>query len=315
MRPAPPAEPCLPPLWARGGHLQTLAAQYLPTPHVELPWERFRLILEDGDALAIQALRGRSGVVVSLFHGLGGSVEGHYMRRAAALCHAAGHTVVAVNHRGAGAGRGLARGIYHSGATSDMAAVLGMCRQRYPGERLLTVGFSISANILLLLAGRDRHLALPDAGLAVNPPADLEACSRRLLRGFSRAYDQYFLRRLGREVAGRPGGDSLGRPRTLRDFDEAYTARQAGFPSRAEYYAACSCGPHLAGVDIPMVILTSEDDPFAPGSDVAAFPRSGSVHLHLERTGGHMGYIARNIPGHRWLDYALAHYVGELSRA
>ncbi|HLO66297.1 MAG TPA: alpha/beta fold hydrolase [Holophaga sp.] len=310
--PLPPL-PCLPPFWARGGHLQTLAAQYLPTPHQELPWERFRLVLADGDALALQALRGPSGLVVALFHGLGGSVEGHYMRRAAALFHAAGHTVVAVNHRGAGAGRGLAQGIYHSGATPDMAAVLDLCRERYQGARLVVVGFSISANIALLLAGRDHHLAQPDAVLAVNPPADLDACSRRLVTGFSRAYDQYFLRRLGREVAGRPGAENLGRLRTLRDFDAAYTAPRAGFPSRAEYYAGCSCGPHLAGIQVPTVILTSVDDPFAPGSDVQRFPRSAQVHLHVERTGGHMGYVARNVPGRRWLDHALAHYVGALA--
>jgi predicted alpha/beta-fold hydrolase len=312
---ARPALACLPPLWARGGHLQTIAAQFLPSPTPQLPWESLRLILEDGDALSVNLLPGTSGVAVSLFHGLGGSVDGHYMRRAAARFHARGHAVMAVNHRGAGAGKGLAQGTYHSGATADMAAALRLARQRYPHHLHVAVGFSISANILLLLAGRDHHLDLPDLALAVNPPADLEACSRRLCVGLNRAYDQYFVRKLVPEVKGRPGCEAAAAVKTLRAFDEAYTAPRAGFKDRADYYAKCSCGPHLAGIRIPTVILTAEDDPFAPASDVRAQPRSEQVHLHAEATGGHMGYISRNLPDRRWLDYALEHYVGALVRS
>jgi len=313
MERARPGLACVPPPWARGAHLQTIAAQFLPNPPADLPWERLRLDLGDGDALALRALDGTSGVAVHLFHGLGGSVDGHYMRRLAAVLHARGHAVLAANHRGAGEGAGLARQTYHSGATGDMAAVLRLGRLRFPGQLQVAVGFSISANILLLLAGRDRHLDLPDRAIAVNPPADLEACSVRLGRGFNRVYDQYFVRRLRREVAGRPGGEAARAARTLRAFDAAYTAPQAGFPTRDAYYALCSCGPHLAGIEVPTVILSSLDDPFAPAGDILVQPRSEAVHLHVEATGGHMGYVTRNLPGHRWLDYAVGHYLDGLT--
>jgi len=311
---AAPALACVAPFWAQGAHLQTLAAQYLPTPPQHLPWERLRLILEDGDALALRVLQGTSGTVVYLFHGLGGSVEGHYMRRTAALFHGQGHTVVAVNHRGAGEGAGLAKGFYTSGSTPDVAAVLHFGRQRFPKHRHVAIGFSISANMLLLLLGRDQHLGGPDAAIAVNPPADLEACSLRLVRGFNRVYDLYFLRRLRRELALRPGAAFPPAARTLRIFDELMTAPRAGFKSRLEYYTQCSCGPHLAGITVPTVILTSRDDPFAPAGDVLACALAPAVHLHTEATGGHMGYVTANLPGHRWLDYALSHYVAELSQ-
>jgi hypothetical protein len=308
---ARPLLPCTPPLWARGGHLQTLAAQYAPFTEPSLAWEPVHLDLGDGDALALRVLPGDSGVLVHLFHGLGGSVDGHYMKRAAALFHRQGHAVIAANHRGAGEGAGLAKGIYHSGATADMAAVLRLGRERFPGLTQVAVGFSISANILLLLAGRDRHLDQPDRAIAVNPPANLEACSLRLGQGFNRVYDQYFVHKLRKESARFPEGFPRG-VRTLRDFDEACTAPRAGFHSRDEYYALCSSGPHLAGITLPTVILTSADDPFAPGGDVAAFPLSSAVHLHLEATGGHMGYMSRNLPDRRWLEYALDHYLAAL---
>jgi len=309
---ARPALGCVPPFWARGGHLQTIAAQYLPSPTPDLPWEPIRLELGDGDALALRALKGTSGVAVHLFHGLGGSADGHYMRRAAARLHALGHGVLVANHRGAGEGAGWARRPYHSGLVEDLSAVLLRGREYFPGQLQVAVGFSISANMLLLLLGRGgRHL--PDRAIAVNPPADLEACSRRLVTGFNLAYDQYFVRKVRREILARPGAQPLPPTRTLRSFDEVYTAPAAGFADRADYYARCSCGPHLAGIRVPTVILTAMDDPFAPGSDVLACALPPAVHLHAEATGGHMGYVSRDLPDHRWLDYALEHYLGALA--
>ena len=306
---ARPALACVPPFWARGAHLQTIAAQFLASPQVLLPWQARLLDLGDGDHLALRFLEGHTGVSVLLFHGLGGSVDGHYMLRLSALLHARGHAVLAVNHRGAGVGKGLAGKLYHSGSTGDLAAVLALGRELFPGQLQIAVGFSISANMLLLLLGRDGALGLPDRAIAVNPPADLEACSRRLVRGFNRAYDQYFVRRLRREVAGRPGAPALGAARTLRDFDQVYTAPQAGFASRLDYYEQCACGPHLGGIRVPTVILTSVDDPFAPARDVQKWPLPEAVHLHAEATGGHMGYVSGNLPDRRWLDYALDHYL------
>jgi predicted alpha/beta-fold hydrolase len=55
------------------------------------------------------------------------------------------------------------------------------------------------------------------------------------------------------------------------------------------------------------------DDPFAPAGDVLKCALSPAVHLHAEATGGHMGYLSRNLKDYRWLDYALEHYVGALA--
>ena len=306
-----PGLACDPPFWARGAHLQTIAANYLPSRDPALPWERVRLDLDDGDALALRVLPGASGVVVQLFHGLGGSADGHYLLRAAARFHALGHTVLAVNHRGAGEGAGWSRRSYNSGSTPDLEAALRFGRARFPGQTQVAVGFSISANMLLLLLGRG-GTDLPDRAIAVNPPVDLEACSRRLVSGFNRCYDQYFVRKVRRQVMLRPGARPLVCTGTLRHFDAVYTAPQAGYPSRDAYYAQCSSGPYLDRIQVPTVILTTLDDPFAPGGDVLKCALAPAVHLHIEPTGGHMGYISRNLPDHRWLDYALEHYLVQL---
>ena len=97
-----------------------------------------------------------------------------------------------------------------------------------------------------------------------------------------------------------------------REFDEIYTAPAAGFLDRSDYYARCTCWPYVQDIRTPAVILTSEDDPFAPAEDLGDARIPPSVHLHVEATGGHMGYVGRGVPNLRWLDYALDHYLGEL---
>ncbi len=306
--PSPP--PFRPALWARSPHLQTVLGHVLRDTSVTLAWEPARLDLDDGEALTLRVLPGGSGRAVVLFHGLGGHAGSAYMRRAAGVAAARDHAVVAVNHRGVAEGRGLAIRPYHSGATGDVAAVIAWTRARWPGTHLTAVGFSISANILLLLLGRDRHLAQPDAAIAVNPPGDLDAGSRRLAEGLNRLYDRRFVRLVRHEVTGRPQAGFLQPTPTLRAFDEVYTAPAAGFRDRADYYARCSCGPHLAGIRIPTVVIASADDPFAPASDLG--PVSDAVHLHVEPHGGHMGYLGAPAgPGgsRHWLDAALDHYL------
>ena len=309
---APPALACEPPFWAKGCHLQTLASQFLGSTPTELPWEKHRLVLPKGDALALQTLKGTTGVVVHLFHGMSGSTDEHYMRRTASRLHAAGHAILAMNHRGAGDGKGWAKDFYHAGSTGDIAAALRFGRERFPNHLHVAIGFSISASILLLLMGRDAAKGVPDLAIAVNPPADLEASSRRMGVGLNQAYDRYFANCLRPELLARLGSGPLLEATTTREIDELFTARMAGFPDRATYYAQCSCGPYLKSIRVPTVIITSLDDPLAPAADLLEQALSPSIHLHVEAFGGHMGYITSNLPDRTWLNYAIEHYLDEL---
>ena len=227
--------------------------------------------------------------------------------------------MIAVNHRGAGEGRGLARKPYHSGATADLAAVFQVGRGLFPDHWHLAIGYSLSGNILLLLLGQaQERLTYPDAAIAVNPPADLDHCSRLLGQGLNRLYDLRFVHLLRQELKHRWELGLLDAPvtipaaATLRDFDERYTARAAGFWDRSQYYARCACGPHLGRVRIPTVILSAEDDPFAPAIDLQRSPLSPRIHLHIEPHGGHMGYLSRDLPDRRWLEPTLLHFAGAL---
>jgi len=316
----PPPLPCRAPWWAGSGHLQTILGNYLPGEPPDHPSVPFRLPLPDGDQLAGRHYPGETDVLMLVFHGLGGDDQAHYVRRTVALARRQGHHVWTLNHRGCGSGRGLAKRPYHSGSGDDLGAAFAAARERHPGLRQLAVGYSLSANALLLNLGGGlaEAAAQPDFAIAVNPPLDLAACSRSIHRGLSRLYELRFIKRCRRVIRERvqdgliPDTYATGPLMSLRQFDESYTAPAAGFHDAEDYYARCSSRPHLSRITVPTVILMAQDDPFIPWESAASALASEAVHLHLEARGGHMGYLSRDLPGRRWLPYALEHYTRQL---
>ena len=330
FQPAPYCVPCRPPLWARGGHAQTILAHIIPTPAPGLDptAENVRTLeipVSGGDRSLAYYSAGESGTLVAIFHGLSGDSSSDYVRLAMQAARRAGHSVLAVNHRGCGAGRGLARGLYHSGRGDDLGCVFDWARRELPEERLFGVGYSLSGNAMLLLLSESDVPSshLPDGAIVVNPPIDLHECSERISRGLSRVYDMRFVRRCLRTLQERkedgllPASYVIPRPRTLREFDELVTAPLSGFEGADDYYRRCSTKDRLELIDRPTVVIHAEDDPFVSAHTFRTAPMSAFLHLHLEASGGHVGYLtSRSLLGgsEKWLGGALSHYLGELYR-
>ena len=340
---------CDPPRWARGGHAQTLLGFLLPCPGGPLDLrdggvERRVVELDDGDRIVVfdgpPLPNGAdapatdpvlAGVVVHLFHGLTGSSDSNYVRLIGEVMRRSGARVVAFNHRGQGAGEGLARGIYHSGSAPDLFASIAAARALHPDRTHLAIGFSLSGNCLLLGAGRDRDRpGAPDAVLAINPPVALSRAVHRMGKGANRLYDKRFVLGMRQSMAGRIGRGELDRRFgvslrwSLRQADHVVTAPLAGFASGEEYYSRCSAAPWIGAIRVPAVILTSADDPFIDPRDVEDSARDTNVFLHVEETGGHLGYLASlpaaesgpaTVARRRWLGSAVLHYARELTSA
>lgn len=305
--------PCEPPVWASTGHAQTILGHLIPSRDLGGGGNSHLIELESPEErIHALHLEGKRPAVVYVFHGLGGDIDSGYMRRTAAIANQAGFSVFLANHRGCGQGAGLARGTYHSGRGDDLSRVIAYGKKLYPGHRHVAIGFSLSANALLLLASGARGETLPDAAIAVNAPIHLEHASYQLTRGLNRIYDVRFALDLKRYL-------KVNHPHIpnrmriwddLRRFDELYTAPMGGFESREHYYESCSALPHLKNIRVPTVLLSAMDDPFVDGSFYRSAVVSDQVVLHLEENGGHMGYLAkRGLGYYRWLDEAIARYL------
>ncbi len=340
------SEPILPleaPAWAQSGHAQTILGHLLPSERLKAKSEHWRIALEGGDIgiaefldserlglnkeslskRELAELESNRKTITYLFHGLGGSSDSDYIHRTARVMLRHGHSVVMYNHRGCGPGEGLASQPYHSGRAEDLAAVIAVGRDKFPHHRHFAVGFSLSANALLLLAAQQRGRIQPDAAIAVNAPINLGRAADLLEQGWNRIYDVRFMNMMRASLrnlrrAGRlkmeiriPWGA------TLQEFDDLYTAPAGGFRDRHDYYSTCSAAQYLAKINMPTVILMSKNDPFVDFQDYASAPLSESVFMHTEDNGGHMGYLHNGptpLGTRRWLDYALDRFTVALQK-
>ena len=280
----------------KGGHLQTLGGHFL-RQYRKIPGaERKILVLDDGDELLLQFYERDSDTVVYLFHGLGGSTDAGYMRLSARAAMSLGHSVFLVNHRGAGEGTHLQhKQPYHSGRAEDLSAVLEYGKNLFPRKKHIAIGYSLSANALLLLLGGQRGSVQPDAAMAFNGPIHLENCSQLLTRGWNKIYDLTFLRDCKTDIKKKAQrgwikkSNEMMAAKTLRELDELYTAPLGGFRSREE--------------------VTTTDDPFVDVNDYRAAKLSSKVKLEILESGGHMGFVNA---GRSWLERALVRGIKAL---
>ena len=247
-----------------------------------------------------QAPREAHPTLVAL-HGLEGSSTAHYMRGLSDKAWSAGFNVVCLNQRNCGGTEHLSATLYHSGLTDDVDVVL----RGLAGEGLrsfVVAGYSLGGNLALKLAGE--YGARPpvplDAVVAVSPVMDLPRCVDALERRSNAIYQWNFVRnlkaRMRRKAAAWPGRFSLhplSRVRTVRDFDEAYTAPHFGFRDAAEYYHRAAALRVVDRIGVPTLIVAAADDPFVPPDTFAepAVTGNAAIETQLLPHGGHCAFV------------------------
>jgi predicted alpha/beta-fold hydrolase len=277
------------------------------------------LELPDGDFVDLDWTPASNQPLVTVFHGLEGSIDSKYAVGIMAAIHRRGWRGVLMHFRGcSGSPNRLAR-TYHSGDTGDIGYLLDVLSRRARGRQLAAVGFSLGGNALLKYLGERGRRALPVAAAVVSVPFDLDNAARRLEQGFSRFYQWYLLRKMRAKAAAKygqseayPTAGELNGLKTFRAFDDKVTAPVHGFADVDDYYGRCSSRQYLATVTVPTLLLHAADDPFMTSEAIPEPSQlSNSVCLEVSRKGGHVGFVAGNIPGcaHYWLESRIIRFL------
>ena len=217
----------------RGGHLQTIAGNFLPRTNLLPTGERRVFTVAEHDTGAkIQvecvchwhpfchserseesllarhcldsvgipryARNDKARLTILIVHGLEGSVESQYVIGTGSKAWAAGMNVVRMNMRNCGDTEALTPTLYHSGLSADVGAVAEELIKTEGLERIAIVGFSMGGNLVLKLAGEwgsDAPLQVK-AFATVSPAMDLAASADALHSWRNWLYEQRFLRGL-----------------------------------------------------------------------------------------------------------------------
>jgi predicted alpha/beta-fold hydrolase len=216
-----------------------------------------------------------------------------------------GWNAVLLNQRNCGVTEHLTPSLYHSGLTDDPFAVVSELQSEGISQ-FGVVGYSLGGNLALRMAGElatvPARAGLSIRGVvAVSPTMDLGLCVDAIERPVNFLYQWHFMRnlraRMRRKAALWPGEYDiapLGRLRTIREFDGAYTAPRAGFGTAANYYEQASAMRLIDRITVPTLIIGSEDDPFEPPEQFRRPEVTGNPNIRvlLSKHGGHCGFMS-----------------------
>ncbi|MEN1784151.1 MAG: alpha/beta fold hydrolase [Bacteroidota bacterium] len=290
-----------PPVLFRNGHFATIYASAFRKIH-GLEQQRERIELMDGDFLDLDWSRGPQPTkkLVILLHGLEGDANRHYIRGSALGLLHAGYDICALNFRGCSGTPNRLYRSYHSGNTSDLAITIAHCQQLHSYKHIFLMGFSLGGNVALKYVGEQTALLQEiKAVVGISVPCSLKDVCDQLQHAKNRLYAARFKKKLlaklrvkQEQFPDQISEQTISRIRTLKDFDDAYTAPAHGFKDALDYYEQCSCDQFLPHITIPALIINAKNDSFL-GPDSYPLKKAAKnpmVFLEIPSYGGHVGF-------------------------
>jgi hypothetical protein len=290
-----------------GGHRMTLFGWGNPRDFPRLPPPTIRYFDVAADARVLAHChwqpRAWDHPAIVLLHGLNGSSDAHYMRGLASKAFARGLNVIRLNQRNCGDTEHLSAGLFHSGLTADVRHVVTELATVDAMAAIAVAGYSLGGNLALKLAGEygDNPPPALRAVAAVSPILEISPCVRALERPENILYQWNFVRDLKRRMRRKdrvfPGRFDLSKLRsirTVRAFDEAYTAPHFGFADAEDYYHRASAMRVIDRVRVPALVIAAEDDPFVPAAPFRdpSVAENPWITVRLSAHGGHCGFVA-----------------------
>ena len=99
--------------------------------------------------------------------------------------------------------------------------------------------------------------------------------------------------------------------KTLREFDDAYTAPIHCFKDAADYYNQCSSVNFVENIEIPTLIINAENDPFLSKEcyPVDLLRHHPAVRLEIPTHGGHVGFAQFGQNGLYWSEQRTRQFL------
>jgi len=286
-------------------------------------YQRERVETPDGDFLDLDWSRVGSKRLAIVLHGLEGDSGRPYVMGMVRALNRNDWDALAMNFRGCSGEPNRNLRMYHSGETDDLHTVI--CHVLGLGiyAGLALVGFSLGGNAILKYLGErgDSTFDLIKAAVTISVPCDLKGCSVRLEELLNRLYLKRFLKMLRHKIRAKAlvmpeSIDDVGydRIRTLKDFDDRYTAPIHGFKDADDYYEKSSSRHFLSTISVPSLLINAADDPFLSPS---CFPIQDAktnrcLFLEIPQHGGHAGFMTLGNDGEYWSETRATSFLGTI---
>lgn len=243
----------------------------------------------------------RAAPTLILLHGLEGSSESSHVIGIGYKAYMNGFNVVRLNMRNCGGSMEYARTLYNAGLHSDIIKVLETLAAEDKNSRFVLAGYSLGGNLLLSAAAdlaAKAHIQLL-AVCAVSPSIDLNMAVEAIERPENRLYQDWFLKSMKQKILAKfkqhpdlYDVSGLEQVKTMRDFDDRYTAPNGGYGTAINYYNLASAKRRLKEIKAPTLMIASKDDPLVPIESFTTIDISNDcIELLITEYGGHGGFF------------------------
>jgi len=265
------------------------------------------------------ALRG----FVIVTHGLGGSTKRFGLRRISRKLAKNGFGVLKLNLRGAGSARYLAKGNYSARCSSDVISAIKFFKKLIYLELrdlikknnlpIYGVGLSLGGTIFLnacLDYDENNEEKLLDGLACVSSPLDLTSCSLCIEKPRNSVYQKWLLHRLknqlwegyndeGKILNNAKLRKKIRSLKSIREFDQKFTAPNWGFNSLEDYYVKASPIFRIKKLKEklpPTLFIHAKDDPWVPYKATLNLRKEyiDKFTIFITKKGGHNGFHSIN---------------------
>ncbi|MBW2938452.1 alpha/beta fold hydrolase [Aureisphaera sp. CAU 1614] len=285
----------------KNGHFSTIYSAKLRTAP-KLIQQRERIKLEDGDFIDLDFAFSEkpTNKIAIILHGLEGNAQRTYMRGQANVLCKNGWDTCAVNYRGCSGETNLSYQSYNAGKTEDLEAIVNHLLEKNRYAEIALVGFSLGGNLLLKYLGERTFVPREIlAGVAISVPLSLKGSLEQLSLWNNWVYRTSFLFDLRKKYKQKmkqfPELMSVSdykKIKSLKTFDDIYTAPAHGFKDAFDYYEKNSSLQFLPEIDIPVLILNAQNDSFLSQNcyPISLAEKSKNIYLETPKYGGHVGF-------------------------
>ena len=285
----------------KNGHFSTIYSAKLRTAP-KLVQQRERLQLEDGDFIDLDFAFSEkpTNKIAIILHGLEGNAQRTYMRGQANVLCKNGWDTCAVNYRGCSGETNRSYQSYNAGKTDDLEVIVNHLLEKNGYAEIALVGFSLGGNLLLKYLGERTQVPKEIvAGVAISAPLSLKGSLEQLSQWNNWVYRTSFLFDLRKKYKQKmkqfPELMSVSdykKIKSLKTFDDIYTAPAHGFKDAFDYYEKNSSLQFLPEIDIPVLILNAQNDSFLSQNcyPISLAEKSKNIYLETPKHGGHVGF-------------------------
>ena len=309
------------PWWLPTGHLQTIYPFVFLRGKKPL-YHRKRLDTKDGDFLDLDWIDApKKSPTIIIFHGLEGSSQSHYTVALVRSIQEKKWGAVVPHFRGcSGFPNKLVRA-YHAGDHQEIDYIIRHICKITLGP-VFAVGISLGGSALLNWLARNNlsRRQLLHAAAVVSVPLDLNVTGSLLEKGINKIYTWFFLKSLKEKCLIKTNLFKLGLDaeeiksiKTLREFDDKYTAPVHGFLNVKDYWTRASAQQWLAKIQTDTLMIHSRNDPLIPQSNLPVKDKlPKNIRCHYTHDGGHVGFTTGKFPGNiNWLPKNILNYFQE----